>query len=153
MKDRINLLTLGGFDPNWGTTDTAMCKYLWDHYVNVIRFGERYLQSPSRGTAKQNLWNELVGHVGKNYTVPTGAMSRDLKQWSRDAAHITALIGYDADLESGWYPVTMHQVRYAETSGSVAGYTGSEFKIWYPATNVWTAISRNDTQCFLKAGI
>jgi hypothetical protein len=38
IKDRINLLTPGGFDPASGTTDVAMCKYLWDHYVNVIRF-------------------------------------------------------------------------------------------------------------------
>ena len=77
----------------------------------------------------------------------------DLKSWQRDASHITALIGYDADLQNGWYPVSMYQIRYAETSGSVAGYTGAEFKIWYPAANVWKAISRNNTQCLLKAGI
>lgn len=153
VKDRINTLTPGGFNPDWGTYDTAMCKYLWDHYVNVIRFGERYLQQPSRGTSQQGLWNQLVRHVDKNYTLPTGAKSGSLKQWVRNVDHITALMGYDAGLENGIYPVAMYQMRYAETSGSVAGYTGTEFKIWYPGTNVWNAISLNNTQCVLKAGI
>lgn len=154
VKDRINLLTPGGFNPDtFGTTDVAMCKYLWDHYVNVIRFGERYQAPPLTGATQQTLWNQLVRHVDKNYTVPTGAMSGSLKDWGRDSRHIVALIGYDASLENSIYPVAMHQMRYTETSGSAAGYNGSEFKIWYPGADVWSAISRNNTQCVLKAGV
>lgn len=156
VKDRINLLTPGGFNPDtFGTTDVAMCRYLWDHYVNVIRFGERYFAQPLVGAPQQTLWNQLVRHVDKNYTVPTGAMSGSLKDWGRDSRHIVALVGYDASLENGIYPVAMHQMRYTETSGSVAGYNGAEFKIWHPGTSVWNAINQPNvhTQCVLKDGV
>jgi len=156
VKDRINLLTPGGFNPDtFGTTDVAMCRYLWDHYVNVIRFGERYLAQPLAGASQQTLWNQLVRHVDKNYTVPTGAMSGSLKDWGRNSQHIVALIGYDASLENSIYPVAMHQMRYTETSGSAAGYNGSEFKIWYPGASIWNAINQPNvhTQCVLKDGV
>ncbi|WP_339776250.1 hypothetical protein [Caldilinea sp.] len=156
MARRINQVTPGGFDPNRNPaiTDTAMRRYLWHHYVHVIRLGERYLQQPSRGTAQQTLWNQLVRHVDRNYTIPTGAITTHLDSWSRSRVlHVIALIGYDADLVNAIYPVVMHSVRYTEPADTMAGYTGGKFKIWLRGDQMWQAISENNTQCLLRSDL
>ncbi len=161
MARRINQVTPGGFDPNRNPaiTDTAMCRYLWHHYVHVIRLGERYLQQPSRGTAQQTLWNQLVRHVDRNYTIPTGAITTHLDSWSRpNVKHVIALIGYDADLVNAIYPVVMHSVRYTEPADTRAGYVGGKFKIWLPGWRMWQAINgepnnSNNTQCLLRSDL
>jgi hypothetical protein len=156
MARRINQVTPGGFDPNRNPaiTDTAMRRYLWHHYVHVIRLGERYLQQPSRGTAQQTLWNQLVRHVDRNYTIPTGVLTGSLDGWEgRNVAHVIALIGYDADLVNTIYPVVMHSVRYTEPADTMAGYTGGKFKIWLRGDQMWQAISENNTQCLLRSDL
>jgi hypothetical protein len=142
-----------GFDASYGTYGEAMCGFLHDYYIQDLGFPERYLSTPFYSTSQQTLWNEIIRHVGKNYAITTGSWTFNLKQWNHGANHISAILGYDADLLNGWYPATMYQVRYAETAGSIAGYQGNEFKIWWPGTSFWTAVSANNVQCFLKAGV
>ncbi len=143
-----------GFNEGSGVTGYGMCKYLHGYYVNVIRFPERYLAAPKYGQTKSGLWSELVRHVERNYTIPTGTNTSYLADWSRpNVPHVNAVMGYDADLQNGIYPVRMYTVRYAETAGRYHGYNGDDFRFWYNADRFWGAVSRNNVQCVLKAGI
>ncbi len=148
----VNGQLLHGFTPSGGTYADAMCPFLHDYYVQDLGYPERYDSASYYGTTQSNLWNQVVRHVGKNYAPVTGTYTPYLKDWTVPAYHITAILGYDADLQNG-SPVTMYQIRYAETAGTVAGYQGGGFKLWHTAAGFWSAVSSNNVQCFLKAGV
>ena len=141
-----------GFNPAWGTYGCAMCNWLHRyllHKAGIYRYEPYESSSPN----KNILWDEVIRHVGKNYAVPTGTQTEYLYGWGgHKASHINALIGYEYTYVSGGY-FTVTRIRYAETASRTAGYLAGQFKIWYSANDMWTAIRVNNVQCRLKAGI
>jgi len=144
---------LPNFDPNWGTLATDMCQYLHDYYINTLGFPERYLAQPYYSHPMQDVWQQIVRHTGKNYSVVTGTYTNHLADWTLWVSHINATVGYGGWLMDGWYVVSMSQIRYAETATAYHGYTGGKFKIWHPAGEFWGAVYGNNVQCVLKDGI
>ncbi len=140
-----------GFVQEFGTSGFAMCKYLYNYYVDELPFGKRYNQGAS-GRGQQGLWNEVVRHVDLNYTVPTGTHTNHLPGWTRGASHINAIIGYDADFPNG-QPLAMQGVRYTETAGVSQGYTGGQFMIWRTPGQFFAAVAVNNVQCVLDASL
>lgn len=139
------------FDPAVGTSGTGLCKYLHDYFKN--NFTERYLLQPISisPTDNQDFWQKIGIHVDRNYALVTGTYTHYLKDWQNNpyAPHINSVIGYEAYITNGWY-YDMLNVRYAETAGLAAGYSGGEFKIWwYPASFI-SAARTNNVQCALN---
>ena len=147
----VNGVFYNHFDPAVGTSGTGLCKYLHDYFKN--NFTERYLLQPISisPTDNQDFWQKIGIHVDRNYALVTGTYTQYLKDWQNNpyAPHINSVIGYEAYITNGWY-YDMRNVRYAETAGSAAGYSGGEFKIWWYPASLITAARTNNVQCALN---
>lgn len=141
-----------GFIESFGTSGYAMCRYLHYYYIEELQFSERYQKAATSSSSSSTLWLQVVRHVDKNYTVPTGTYTSVFDDWTRNVYHINAILGYDGTLTP---PIAwdMNQIRIAETAGQSQGYQGNHLKVWYDDSVVWNAVRLNNVQCLLKAGV
>ena len=120
-------------DPNWGIWISAIKPVL------NTRLNTDWYWYGSSGS-EQTLFNRIVWNIDHNYALVTGCKTGLMKGWDRNVGHIVAVPGY--------YNGTNDDVRgtfYTETSGSVAGYTGS---YWQHATkfDMWQYVEDNNAQ-------
>jgi|GEM_PF-2940575 len=138
------------FDPAIGTSGEGLCRYLHDFFQS--NFTKRYMQTPTSTSPTDNnaFWRKVGIHVDRNYALVTGTNTSYLKNWDSNpnTPHINSVIGYEAYITNSWY-YDMRNIRYAETAGSVAGYNGGEFKIWWDPIKLISAVRANNVQCEL----
>lgn len=120
-------------NPNWGV------------YINNItpvlnnRLSTTWYVTSGSGSAT-TLYSRIVSDIDNNYAMITGVVTNNMPGWGGYGVnHIVAVYGYNEPTLNNQY------VKYTETAGSVAGYSGSYFQ-QVTRQQMWTYVSPNDAQ-------